>query len=117
MILPQPLASFCTSILWKALSTHLKVLVLTSLENAVKHAKAFETAQLEQTRLHSHPDTPAACISDYKNYQNGPSSLPNNPKPDKGTQPCSGYGSYFLHGQKGQNNYPTKCPTWVKQNQ
>ena len=85
MILPQPLASFCTSIFWKALSTHLKVLVLTSLENAVKHAKAFETAQLEQTRLHSHPDTPAACISDYKNYQNGPSSLPNNPKPDKGT--------------------------------
>ena len=62
MILPQPLASFCTSILWKALSTHMKVLGLTSLENVVKHAEAFEIAQLEQTRLHSYPDTPSACI-------------------------------------------------------
>ena len=43
-----------------------KASLLKSLEEVVKHAEAFKTAQRDQTQLHPTPDPLAARISDDK---------------------------------------------------
>ena len=78
---------------------------LPNLEDAVRHAEAFETAQRDQIQLQSNNEAIASRVSNYRKQKQQPAN--------KNTQPCSGCGS-LSHGQPGTNNRATTCPAWGK---
>ena len=80
---------------------------LRTLDDIIKHAKAFASALHNQSSLDHPPDTNIAKISSYQCQQQ------HNKQPDKSLKPCSSCGSHN-HGQPGSNDCRTKCSAWGK---
>ena len=80
---------------------------LARLEDVVKHAEAFETAQRDQQELQSNSEVLANRTSNYRKQKQHAGTT------EKNTTPCSGCGS-TAHGQPGSGNRRAKCPAWGK---
>ena len=87
---------------------------LIKLEDVIKHAEAYESAQRDQSTLHKSNESTIARTSIYQQCKH--QQLSNNPKlseKNKSTRPYPGCGSQ-THGQQGFNDRHLKYPAWGK---
>ena len=87
-----------------------KANVLTSIDNIIAHAEAFEGAVRDRSKLNdSGDDAHAARISEYKRNNSRTLSTNSHRKPNS----CNGCGS-SSHGYLGSKDRSSKCPAWGK---